>query len=187
MSSRSLLTTSIRLSTYSRTGLRLTPLIASPSSRVWIPDPWNGLVNPCTHAGLRSHCLLWFLSSAAWRSSPLSIGRVFGVSPLVNKVLIWDSGHDWTCSDPKTANTRRRSLSTHWTVWWSNTTSWLPNRYALKPFQVGIYHWHLHRLQAVNCCRNSQLVVDEDELKSVTCEKKEDILITRAVPWKFSF
>ena len=31
------------------------------------------------------------------------------------------------------------------------------------PFQ-GIYHYHLHPLQAANCCRNSRLVVDEDEL-----------------------
>ena len=24
-------------------------------------------------------------------------------------------------------------------------------------------HWHLHPLQAANCCRNSRLVVDEDD------------------------
>ena len=28
-------------------------------------------------------------------------------------------------------------------------------------------HCHLHPLQAVNCCRNSRLVVDEDDLKWV--------------------
>ena len=27
-----------------------------------------------------------------------------------------------------------------------------------------IYHCHLHPLQAANCCRNSRLVVDEDDL-----------------------
>ena len=31
---------------------------------------------------------------------------------------------------------------------------------------------HLHPLQAANCCRNSRLVVDEDDLKWVTNEKK---------------
>ena len=29
-------------------------------------------------------------------------------------------------------------------------------------------HCHLHPLQAVNCCRNSRLVVDEDDLKWVS-------------------
>ena len=32
-------------------------------------------------------------------------------------------------------------------------------------------HCHLHPLQAANCCRNSRLVVDEDDLKWVTIEK----------------
>ena len=27
-----------------------------------------------------------------------------------------------------------------------------------------IYHGHLHPLQAANCCRNSRLVVEEDDL-----------------------
>ena len=27
-----------------------------------------------------------------------------------------------------------------------------------------IYHCHLYTLQAANCCRNSRLVVDEDDL-----------------------
>ena len=30
--------------------------------------------------------------------------------------------------------------------------------------QACIYHCHLHPLQAANCCRNSRLVVDEDDL-----------------------
>ena len=34
----------------------------------------------------------------------------------------------------------------------------------LKPFQAWIYHCHLHPLQGANCCRNSRLVVDEDDL-----------------------
>ena len=31
-----------------------------------------------------------------------------------------------------------------------------------------VYHCHIHPLQAANCCRNSRLVVDEDDLKWVT-------------------
>ena len=33
-------------------------------------------------------------------------------------------------------------------------------------------HCHLHTLQAANCCRNSRLVVDEDDLKWVKKLKK---------------
>ena len=33
-----------------------------------------------------------------------------------------------------------------------------------EPFQAAIYHCNLHSLQAANCCRNSRLVVDEDDL-----------------------
>ena len=33
-------------------------------------------------------------------------------------------------------------------------------------------HCHLHPLQAANCCRNSRLAVDEDDLKWVVNEKK---------------
>ena len=36
-------------------------------------------------------------------------------------------------------------------------------------------HCHLHLLQAANCCRNSRLVVDEDDLKSV--EKIKEITL----------
>ena len=42
---------------------------------------------------------------------------------------------------------------------------------ALKPFQARIYHCHLHPLQAANCCRNSQLVMGEDDLMWVKNEK----------------
>ena len=45
---------------------------------------------------------------------------------------------------------------------------------------------NLHSLQAANCCRNSRLVVDEDDLKWVTKEKKY-IVIIRTVAWNFSF
>ena len=39
------------------------------------------------------------------------------------------------------------------------------------PLQTWIYHCHLHPLQATNCCRNSRLVLNEDDLKWVTNEK----------------
>ena len=32
------------------------------------------------------------------------------------------------------------------------------------PFQARLYHSHLHPPQAANCCRNSRLVVVEDDL-----------------------
>ena len=38
-------------------------------------------------------------------------------------------------------------------------------------FQAWIHHCHIHPLQAANCCRNSRLVVDEDDLKCVPNEK----------------
>ena len=34
------------------------------------------------------------------------------------------------------------------------------------PFQAWIYYCHLHPLQAANCCRNSRLVEDEDDIWS---------------------
>ena len=43
----------------------------------------------------------------------------------------------------------------------------------------------LHPLQAVNCCRNSQLIVDKDELKWL--QIKKNLVIIKTVPWKFSF
>ena len=35
-----------------------------------------------------------------------------------------------------------------------------------------ISHCHLYPLQAANCCRNTRLVVDEDDLMCVTNDKK---------------
>ena len=32
---------------------------------------------------------------------------------------------------------------------------------------LSIYYCHIHPLQAANCCRNSRLAVDEDDLKWV--------------------
>ena len=36
---------------------------------------------------------------------------------------------------------------------------------------------HLHSLQAINCCRNSRLAVDEDYLKQVASEKIKLLLL----------
>ena len=38
-------------------------------------------------------------------------------------------------------------------------------------------HCHLHPLQAANCCRNSRLVVDEDDLKWVTDEQNIQLFL----------
>ena len=46
-----------------------------------------------------------------------------------------------------------------------------PIRLACNPLKPAIYHYHIHPLQAANCCRNSRLVVDKDDLKSVAKEK----------------
>ena len=35
----------------------------------------------------------------------------------------------------------------------------------LQPFQAEIYYCHLYPLQATNLCRNSRLVVDENDLE----------------------
>ena len=43
------------------------------------------------------------------------------------------------------------------------------------PFQAWIYHYHHHPLQAVNCCHNSQFVVDENVFK--VGEKWKKILL----------
>ena len=45
-----------------------------------------------------------------------------------------------------------------------------------------IYDCHLHPLQAANCCRNSGLVVDENDMKWVGSEKKKSVIIT-TVQW----
>ena len=39
------------------------------------------------------------------------------------------------------------------------------------------FHCRLHPLQAANCCRNSRIVVDEDDLKSVANEKNRLLLL----------
>ena len=49
-----------------------------------------------------------------------------------------------------------------------------------QPFQAGIYHCHLYPLQAANCCRNSRLVVDEDDLKWVANEKNVLLLLKQS-------
>ena len=41
-----------------------------------------------------------------------------------------------------------------------------------KPVEAWVYHYHLHPLHAVNYSCNSELVVDEEELKWVTNEQK---------------
>ena len=46
------------------------------------------------------------------------------------------------------------------------------------PFQAWINHFHLSRLQATNCCLNSRLVVDENDLKYAE-NKKNDIDIIK--------
>ena len=46
-----------------------------------------------------------------------------------------------------------------------------------QPFQAWIYPCHLHPLQAANCCRNSRLAVDEDDLKCVANEKNSSMKI----------
>ena len=51
---------------------------------------------------------------------------------------------------------------TLWSVWLYEHFS------ALQPIEACIYHCHLHPLQAANCCRNSPLVVDEDDLRWTT-------------------
>ena len=38
-------------------------------------------------------------------------------------------------------------------------------------------HCHLHPLQAANCCRNSQLVVDEDDLKWLKIKENCNVLV----------
>ena len=51
--------------------------------------------------------------------------------------------------------------------YWLKT--WL--KACIEPFQAWIYHCNLHPLQAANCCRNSRLVVNEDDLNWVTLVK----------------
>ena len=46
----------------------------------------------------------------------------------------------------------------------------------VKPFQALIYHCHLHPLQAANCCRNSRLVVNEDDYDYDYDQNEKNIL-----------
>ena len=39
-----------------------------------------------------------------------------------------------------------------------------------------MYHCHLHLLQATNCCRNSRLLVDEDDLMWFKNERNWNVL-----------
>ena len=55
-----------------------------------------------------------------------------------------------------------------------------------KPFQAWIYHCHLHPLQAANCCRNSRLVVDEDDLMWFEIEENFHVLVSQ-FHWNFRF
>ena len=55
---------------------------------------------------------------------------------------------------------------------------------AYQRDQPWIYHCHLQLLQAANCCHNSRLVVNEDDLKWVAKEKNISLLI-KTDPWKF--
>ena len=53
------------------------------------------------------------------------------------------------------------------TSWHGHELTWV--RVAINPssFQAWIYHCHPHPLQTANCCRDSRLVVDEDDSKWV--------------------
>ena len=48
------------------------------------------------------------------------------------------------------------------------TGGYRPNITKLKTICLtlsnGVYHFNLHPLQAANCCRNSRLVVNEDDM-----------------------
>ena len=58
------------------------------------------------------------------------------------------------------------------TVYFRAETSQMYSRRMVNPpFQAWIYHCHFHPLQAANCCRNSRLVVNENDLKRVANEK----------------
>ena len=46
-------------------------------------------------------------------------------------------------------------------------------------FSADVTHLHLHPLQAANCCRNSRLVVDEDDLKCVKIKENYHVLVNQ--------
>ena len=45
------------------------------------------------------------------------------------------------------------------------------NYHYIAVLIISAYHCHLHSLQAANCCRNSRLVVNKDDLNCVTLVK----------------
>ena len=51
----------------------------------------------------------------------------------------------------------------------------------IEPYQARIFHCDFHPLQAVNCGRNSRLVVDENYLEWVTNEKNDIVIIKTAM------
>ena len=58
--------------------------------------------------------------------------------------------------------------------------------FSSKPFQAWVYYRHLHPIQAANCCRNSRLVVDEDDLMLFKNQGKLPC-IGKPLSWEFSF
>ena len=81
------------------------------------------------------------------------------------------------------------SLTTHPfpTVYFRAETSQMYlRRMVNSSFQAWIYHCHFHPLQAANCCRNSRLVVTENDLKRVANEKIYRLFII-TVTQKISF
>ena len=90
------------------------------------------------------------------------------------------------CSVTRWGSTRIRSEHCHISGGLDNSIYQSEIKWTLQPFQAWVYHCHLHPLQAANCCRNSQLIVDEDELKWVKNWRNLPC-IGKPVSWKFSF
>ena len=97
--------------------------------------------------------------------------KMISVYTSVNVILVCKSCH----STPRGAYSTASILvlgtyCTHFhycSTKYSFTDEWSEahKREVPQPFQAWIYHCHLHSLQAANCCRNSRLVVDEDDLR----------------------
>ena len=88
----------------------------------------------------------------------------------------------WSNADPSSTMLAQQCFKIGWASHVCGVGRWptrddrtlLVNRLMLdaslaryQPFQAWIYHCHLHPLQAVNCCRNSRLVVNDYDLKWV--------------------
>ena len=58
---------------------------------------------------------------------------------------------------------------------YTNYLCWLGS----YPFQAWIYHCYLHPPQAANCCRNSRLVVDEDDLTGWKIKENCHVLVNQ--------